>query len=88
MIRVTVELVSAITGKTAKLAEMQIANVTSDREHSANPNFGNYYCKIIRKGSHSTVTRETVVLRHARVALPVWNLVQKALNQMYPNCGK
>lgn len=88
MLVVTVELHSAIDGRTEELGTMVIDNIGGSRTR------GDYRCRMYKKGeakrvggarrlpANSKPTREGQVLNHARVAEPVQNLVSKALKEL------
>lgn len=75
MIILKIELHSAITGKVTEIGRMTIANDGTSRESEK----GNYIVKLMRKGTIDTVTRTGEVKDHRRLALPIWDLVSKAL---------
>lgn len=77
MIRITVELISANTGKISKLGEMHIANDGSGTGHH-----GSYDGRILRAPKFEAVTRIGHVHRHDRVSLTVWHLIAKMLKTM------
>jgi len=85
MIVVKVELWSARTDERTELGTMYIAN---DGERSiVNPNRGDYLVRQARKGqtyeqAWTRPAREGRVLNHARLNLPVWSLVLKALQAL------
>jgi hypothetical protein len=83
MLIVTVELLSALTGKRGKLGQLHIANVGGTRTR------GNYHGKAYRKGVEPPlgmqaegVIREGRVKGYGRVAEPVWELVSSMLQDM------
>lgn len=78
MIRVTIELISARTGKTEKLGEMHICNTGE----STDPNVSDYHGRVLRKPKFNTVTNEAQVWGHRRNSLTVWHLVAKMLKHM------
>lgn len=93
MIRVKVELISAVTGKTTQLGEMLIANDGTIKGGKR----GNYLVKVMRKGCFSAtvreardnwregaVTREGAVYDYPRKAYNVWRLISKALLSAFP----
>lgn len=75
MIRVTVELVSAVTGKTTKLGEMTIAN--DGIESRENPKRGSYIAVL--RGKRNADMGSARVVSWPRQARNVWDLVQFAL---------
>lgn len=76
MIIVTITLLSARTGKSTKLAEMNICNDgTSAGRHR------NYDGRALRKGSN-TPFRTGRVENHDAPGTHVWNLVAKMLKDM------
>lgn len=78
MIVVRVELHSAITGKIKEIGRMIICNEGVNESGS----LGDYSGKVMRKPNFETVTRDGTVLKHQRLALPVWVLVRKMLEKM------
>lgn len=83
MIIVSVQLLSAITGKTTELARMEICN---DGQHP-NPKRGNYTVRTLRGRDTATLNkrstqREGSVADYPRLAVHVWNLVARALAAM------
>lgn len=85
MIVVRIELWSARTGERSELGTIYIAN-DGDRTN-VNPNRGDYIVKQARKGQKyeqawTRPAREAKVLDHARLTLPVWSLVLKALQAL------
>lgn len=85
MIRIRVELMSAITGETTELARMDIAN--DGIASSSNSNIGDYICRTY-KGRSAAALDKAQVQRTGRVAgwrrhdFHVWNLVSLALLRM------
>ena len=85
MIRVRVELLSAVTGKTTELARMEIAN--TGELTNQNPRRADYDCRTIRGRStddldKGTTQRRARVTNWPRLDLHVWNLVANCLKQM------
>lgn len=78
MIVVRVELHSAITGKVKEIGRMIIANEGVNETGSQ----GDYSGKVMRKPNFETVIRHGAVFKHQRLALPVWVLVRKMLENM------
>lgn len=89
MLRVTIELVSANTGKTTKIGQMLIANTGT-----GTPTRGNYIARVLRKNSwpkdgeafwnSGKVDRACRVENYPRKALVVWRLVARSLLGCYP----
>lgn len=90
MIRVIVQLESAITGDTTVLGQMCIAN-TGEGTHSR----GNYSVAVLKKNRATTakrcrmpdsedVLRKGVVNDYPRLAYSVWRLVMRALKSAFP----
>lgn len=77
MIRITVELLSAVTGKTTKLGEMHISNDGTEKNHIAN-----YEGRILRKPFFQSVTRTGYIANHDKINLTVWHLIAKMLKTM------
>lgn len=82
MIIVTIHLLSARNGKASKLGELHISN--DGIRTQENPNRGTYSAELKRAPRFQSNTRETVVENWPRLNKTVWQLLQKALNQMYP----
>lgn len=81
MIRVTVQLISAIDGSTETLGMMDICN-RGDRTH-ADP-LHNYDGSVYKKGSDPLQTfRKGKVENYARAKWNVWVLVKKMLDDIY-----
>jgi len=78
MIVVTVELVSAVTGKTTQLGKMHICNDGVQ----ADPNLGDYTGVVLRKPNFQSVTKRGAIKGHRRLQQPIWNLVRKMLANM------
>jgi hypothetical protein len=85
MIRIRVELMSAITGQTTELARMDIAN--DGIASSNNGNVGDYICRTY-KGRSAEALDQAQVQRTGKIAgwrrhdFHVWNLVSLALLRM------
>jgi hypothetical protein len=89
MLRVTIELVSAVTGKTSKIGEMHIANTGIGTQ-----TLGNYVARVLRKNSwpnkrgalwnQGSETRTGSVTGYRRHDHVVWRLVLRALRSCYP----
>lgn len=91
MIRVTVELISAVHhSRSTVLGMMVIAN---DGETSLdNPNLGTYIVKTYRGRSRETleqgrIQKQAKVERWRRKEFHIWNLVRRALEEMGYNKG-
>lgn len=82
MIKVTIELESAVTGKTTKIGQMHIWNKGNGTRDT-----GNYGVVVCRRGSFdvpfgqvpAAVTRTGEVLNYPRLSYNVWRLVIRAL---------
>lgn len=94
MIRVTIELDSAITGKTTTLGVMCIAN-----DGTGSNKKRNYDVAVVRRGRHEhvipgTMPSDSIVVRRGRVenypalALNVWRLICRALKSAFPEEDK
>lgn len=87
MIRVTIHLDSAITGKTTKLGEMRIWNTATGTRQRRN-----YKVAVCRKGHYQVpkgaipkvVTRCGEVVNYPSEALNVWRLIARALLSAFP----
>lgn len=89
MIRVTIELVSAITGNTSEIGRMYITN---DGEGSAER--GSYDVAVCRRGTTRIPapcdllgpkpTRSGRVENYPRLAYNVWRLISRALLSAFP----
>jgi len=88
MIRVTIELESAITGKITKLGQMHIWN----RGVGTDPALGNYGVAVCRKGCFDVKPghippkplREGDVRDYPRLSYNVWRLVMRSLKSAFP----
>ena len=83
MIRVKVELLSAITGETTELARMEISNVGNHPNH----NRGNYVGHSFFGRSKAQLDRRAIlktghVTNWPRLEKHIWNLVAKMLKEM------
>lgn len=82
MLKVTIELVSAITRKTSTIGVAFLSNDgTGTRDR------GNYDVQIMRKGVESPLgktTREGRVENYPRVAYNVWRLIARGLHAAFP----
>lgn len=84
MIRVTVELISAIDGHKETLGVMDICN----RGDRAGQKLHNYDAVLYKKGAWPLqVFRKGKIEDHDRAKYNVWVLVKKALNAMYGTYG-
>lgn len=74
MIRITIELCSARTGKVTELGRIHLTNQgTGTRTH------GNYHVEVFGKPPRQTPIRQAHVHNHPRLARPVFDLLLKAL---------
>lgn len=84
MIRITVELLSARTGKRSTLGIMDICN----KGDSEDPKRGNYSGFLYRKGEGtfrpSRAQRTGQVLNYPRQSYVVWRLILRMLAEMFP----
>ena len=83
MIKVTIELQSAISGTTTKLGEMYISNDGT----SLVPTSGDYFVSVCRKGKwgrHLRPQRIGTVKNYPRLAYNVWRLVSRAILSAFP----
>lgn len=85
MIRVTIELISAVTGDTSEIGRMYIANVGGTAER------GDYDVAVCRRGTTdvphpvgSPPTRSGRVTDYPRLAYNVWRLITRALLVAFP----
>ena len=74
MIRVTIELVSAITGKTSNIGRMLIIN-----DGTGSRLRGNYKVLVLKRGSDVVTQRSGRVENFPRLSYNVWRLVSRAL---------
>lgn len=83
MIRIRVELLSAITGEATELARMDISNIGTHKT----PSMGNYLGQAYRGRSKEQLDRRSViksatVMNWPRKQLHIWNLVAKMLREL------
>jgi len=82
MLVVRIELHSAITGKVTEIGRM----IVSNDGKTLDPKVGNYDVRLARRGVEDNARilakpqRHGRVEGHARLSLPVWSLVAKALS--------
>ena len=87
MIKVTIELESAITGKTTKIGQMHIWN-----RGGGTADIGDYGVAVCRRGSFDVpfgqipkaTTRTGEVLNYPRLSYNVWRLIARALLSAFP----
>lgn len=82
MLRVTIDLVSAITKRTTTLGTMFLAN-----DGKGSNDRGNYDVRVMRKGVTSPLgrtTREGRVEDYPRLAYNVWRLIGRAVHAAFP----
>lgn len=87
MIRVTVELLSARTGKQTTLGIMIICNDGTMSDGTGNSKRGNYIGHVYRKGTlpkFAHVQRGGHVENFPRRSYTVWRLILRMLRSMYP----
>ena len=92
MIKVTIELESAITGETTKIGQMHIWNEGNHRD----PSLGDYGVAVCKRGVFDvpfgqvpkSVTRKGSVLNYPRLSYNVWRLVARALKSSFPEEAK
>ena|ERR1700761_6088212 len=94
MIKVTIELESAITGKTTVLGQMHINNKGSVHAKETNNKAGryNYGVAVSRKGDYSerfgtaptTPLRTGEVRNYPSARYNVWRLVSRAIRSAFP----
>ena len=82
MIVVTAHLVSANDGSVKELGRVLISN-EGDR-HPSQP-YHNYQVQLMRKPDFKRTTKTTTLENWPRKRKTIWQMVQKALNQLYPN---
>jgi hypothetical protein len=90
MIRVTIELESAITGEVTKIGQMHIWN----RGDSPSRNRGNYGVAVCKRGKFEVLRghpprvfdaiRTGTVLNYPRLSYNVWRLIVRALKSAFP----
>ena len=90
MIRVTIELESAITGEVTKIGQMHIWN-RGDSSETARGNYSVAVCKRglfdVPRGQYprvSDATRTETVLNYPRLSYNVWRLIVRALKSAFP----
>lgn len=83
MIRVTIELLSARTGRRTTLGVMDISNDGSLSDGSGDSPRGCYNARMYRRGSWSTVQRTGRVEDWPRRSKTVWQLLHKMLDNIY-----
>lgn len=94
MLKITIELESALTGKTKILGRMYIWNrgLKDSQESKNKQGYFNYSAAICRKGteehqrfaqSPQSIFRTGEVLNYPSDAYPVWRLVTKALKSCF-----
>ena len=87
MLRITIELLSARTGKREILGVMEIVNKGN---HEYGSTRGDYEGQLFRKGPFNGKTRtgniltRGIVWDYPRKSYPVWRLLAKMLKSMYP----
>ncbi len=84
MLLVTVELLSARTGKRTTLAQAEIYN-DGKGDH---PHRGNYVAKIYRKGSKTRVWKATEIKDFPRLRLNSWDLLYRCLREIVGSRNK
>lgn len=92
MIKVTIELESAVTGETTKIGQMHIWNRGTHKD----PKLGNYGVAVCRKGHFNVpfghppeaVSRTGEVTNYPRLAYNVWRLIARALKSAFPEESK
>lgn len=88
MIKVTIELESAVTGKTTKIGQMHIWN----EGDSTDPNIGNYKVAVCRRDRFDVpfgrvpkhISRHGKVTNYPRLSYTVWRLIARALKSAFP----
>lgn len=80
MIVIKIELHSARTGQVTQLGLMHVSNDGKQK----NPRQGNYRVELFRKPKFEGLVKTTFIENWPRLDKPVWMLLQKALNQLYP----
>jgi hypothetical protein len=89
VIKVTIELESAVTGETTKIGQMHIWN---RGDNPQDPNHGNYNVAVCRRGSFDvpfgripkSPARTGEVFEYPRLAYNVWRLIARALKSAFP----
>lgn len=88
MLRVTIELVSAVTGKTSVIGRMHVWN-----DGTGTPSRGNYQVGVRRRGAEElqpgehpkqNCTRHGEVKNYPRLSYNVWRLILRALKSAFP----
>lgn len=77
MIKITVELHSAISGKITKLGEMDIYNTGEKAGH-----INDYAGRVLRKPDYKIITRTGMVVNHDKINKTIWHLIAKMLKNM------
>lgn len=88
MIKVTIELESAVTGETTRIGQMHIWN----RGVSPDRNRGDYGVAVCRQGEYDVpfgtvptkTTRTGEVLNYPRLSYNLWRLITRALKSAFP----
>jgi hypothetical protein len=88
VIKVTIELESAITGETTKIGQMHIWN----KGDSPSTSIGNYNVAVCKRGrfdvpfghAPSSITRLGSVKNYPRLSYNVWRLIARALKSAFP----
>lgn len=93
MIKVTIELISAITGRTSEIGRMYLAN-DGDKSNATRGRLGDYVAGVCRRGSTAVPapvdpdgpkpTRSGRVTNYPRNSYNVWRLVARALYASFP----
>lgn len=93
MIKVTIELISAITGRTSEIGRMYLCN-DGDKSAGTRGVRGDYLVGVCRRGSTAVPspvdpdgprpTRAGRVLDYPRLSYNVWRLVARALFATFP----
>lgn len=81
MIIVKIELHSARTGKVTQLGEMHLSN--DGKTVKENHRRATYRVELLKKPDFKKTFKGTVVENWARLDKSVWQLVHKALDQIY-----
>ena len=92
MIKVTIELESAVTGETTKIGQMHIWN----RGDTPSNELGNYTVAVCRRGNFDVSfgrpprnpARMGEVLNYPRLSYNVWRLIARALKSAFPEESK
>jgi hypothetical protein len=93
MIKVTIELISAITGRTSEIGRMYLAN-DGDKSNATRGRLGDYVAGVCRRGSTAVPapvdpdgprpTRSGSVSNYPRNSYNVWRLIARALFSAFP----